>query len=300
MLKLMKPLLLLGPIIVSLIMGQSAQWQPFSPPEGAFEVQFPGKPQERRSKVQIGKHLLEVTEYYFNRMQLKFFDMPPPITADLDPKQVFDALSGAAIGELKGVELARKSFSLDNNPGQLIDIKAKQSVTKLKLVLVDRRIYWHSLTVDETSYPALVDGSDPNLRFLESFRLIPRTDPDEGPYPNREPGDVDALIAKEKVYTSADIKTLGADRLVGTRPTGLKRPHLPMGILAMKLEGTVRVRVVVDENGKVIAAQIVRGHPQLREPSLKAARESTYMPARLDGKPVKFIETVTFNFRTGF
>jgi outer membrane biosynthesis protein TonB len=54
--------------------------------------------------------------------------------------------------------------------------------------------------------------------------------------------------------------------------------------------------VVIDEEGKVIAAQAISGHPLLHAAALKAAREATFTPVLLDGKPFKIAGVIDFNF----
>ena len=56
------------------------------------------------------------------------------------------------------------------------------------------------------------------------------------------------------------------------------------------------MKVIVDEEGKVIAAQAVSGHPLLQAAAVKAAREARFTPTLLDGKPVKVQGVITYNF----
>ena len=56
------------------------------------------------------------------------------------------------------------------------------------------------------------------------------------------------------------------------------------------------VTVVVNEEGNVIAAQAESGHPLLQAAAVNAARESTFVPYLVDGKPVKVLGTITYNF----
>jgi len=66
----------------------------------------------------------------------------------------------------------------------------------------------------------------------------------------------------------------------------------------LKQEGTVLFRVLVDETGHVVDAQLVRGiaGSDLNDATLRAAKQWTYRPAVKNGKPVKVwkVEEVTF------
>ncbi len=73
-------------------------------------------------------------------------------------------------------------------------------------------------------------------------------------------------------------------------------PVYPATAMAARVTGTVVVSLVIDEDGRVIAAQAVRGHPLLQSASVKAAKESTFMPARVAGTPVKALVTITYRF----
>jgi TonB family protein len=58
----------------------------------------------------------------------------------------------------------------------------------------------------------------------------------------------------------------------------------------------VVVEVTVDEEGKVISARAISGHPLLKDAAVEAARGWTFTPTKLQGDPVKVIGTITFNF----
>lgn len=63
-------------------------------------------------------------------------------------------------------------------------------------------------------------------------------------------------------------------------------------------QGEVKVQVIIDEEGKVAAAAAISGHPLLYGPSVAAARESTFTPTRFNGKPVKVVGVIRYNFVT--
>lgn len=74
------------------------------------------------------------------------------------------------------------------------------------------------------------------------------------------------------------------------------QPAYPPLARAAHVTGEVVVMLVIDEEGKVIAAQVVSGHPLLRTASIKAAKESTFTPTLVEQKPVKVLGTITYNF----
>src|SRR5436853_4621592 len=74
-------------------------------------------------------------------------------------------------------------------------------------------------------------------------------------------------------------------------------PVYPPLAKAAKVSGAVVVEVTIDEDGKVIAARAISGHPLLKDSAVEAARGWTFTPTQLSNVPVKVIGTLTFNFR---
>jgi TonB family protein len=80
--------------------------------------------------------------------------------------------------------------------------------------------------------------------------------------------------------------------------SALKRvqPAYPVEAKAAKVSGIVQVQVTINENGDVIGAEAISGHPLLRDAALTAARQWKFKPTELGGQPVKVQGTLTFNF----
>jgi TonB family protein len=75
-------------------------------------------------------------------------------------------------------------------------------------------------------------------------------------------------------------------------------PAYPPLAKTARVTGAVAVEVTIDEEGKVIAARAVSGHPLLKDAAVNAAREWTFTPTQLSGVPVKVIGTLTLNFHS--
>jgi protein TonB len=58
----------------------------------------------------------------------------------------------------------------------------------------------------------------------------------------------------------------------------------------------VQVQVLIDENGNVISATAVSGHPLLRAAAQAAAHASKFTPTKLSGQPVKVSGVIIYNF----
>jgi protein TonB len=74
-------------------------------------------------------------------------------------------------------------------------------------------------------------------------------------------------------------------------------PDYPLIARNARLQGHVDVNVVVDEQGNVIAAEVVSGHPLLREAALRAASQWKFRPTLVSGQPVKVTGVLTFIFQ---
>ncbi len=77
------------------------------------------------------------------------------------------------------------------------------------------------------------------------------------------------------------------------------QPAYPSVAKATRASGTVAVQVTVDEQGRVISASAVSGHPLLRGAAEAAARQAEFAPTRLGGKAVKVSGILTYDFKVG-
>ena len=76
----------------------------------------------------------------------------------------------------------------------------------------------------------------------------------------------------------------------------LVQPDYPKNAMSVRAQGVVIVRVMVNEEGKTIAAQVDSGHPLLRAASIRAARQTKLRPVIVEGKPVKVVGSIAYNF----
>jgi protein TonB len=80
------------------------------------------------------------------------------------------------------------------------------------------------------------------------------------------------------------------------RALSLPIPAYPPIARAAHAQGAVEVQVVLDEEGKVIAAAAISGHPLLQATCVRAAREAEFTPTKLEGVPVKVTGVIRYNF----
>ena len=85
--------------------------------------------------------------------------------------------------------------------------------------------------------------------------------------------------------------------VLNSKAVSLPKPVYPEEAKRLKVRGRVTVRVVIDENGKVISAQATDGPAPLRETAEAAARQATFEPTTKDGITVKVAGTLTYDFQ---
>ena len=99
-----------------------------------------------------------------------------------------------------------------------------------------------------------------------------------------------------KETNSADEGTAAKDGVLNGRAVSMPLPAYPPAARAVNASGAVNVLVTVNEEGKVIDAQAVSGHPLLRAAAVKAAMEAKFNQTMRDGQPVRVSGLLVYNF----
>ncbi len=149
-------------------------------------------------------------------------------------------------------------------------------------------------------YPVTVSGpfvaGAPN-RYENGGGFIPggRETSDAGP-----PPPAPAPAPKNEPSPSAEVRTSGPRRLSEgvLRGTAIRKikPAYPIIAKQIKANGPVQVLVTISEEGRVIQAEALSGHPMLRSAAVAAARQWIFTPTTLSQVPVKVQGILTFNF----
>jgi TonB family protein len=85
--------------------------------------------------------------------------------------------------------------------------------------------------------------------------------------------------------------------VLNAKAISLPKPVYSEEAKRLKASGRINVRVVVDENGKVISAQAQNGPAVLREAAEAAARQAIFTPRTEGGITVKVEGTLTYDFK---
>ncbi len=102
------------------------------------------------------------------------------------------------------------------------------------------------------------------------------------------------LIVSAQTAPTA-VKQISAGVVNGKAIT-LVKPAYPAAARAVEAQGAVNVKVTIDEEGNVISAEAVSGHPLLQAAAVQAAQQSTFKPTFLSGQAVKVTGVIVYNF----
>ena len=92
-------------------------------------------------------------------------------------------------------------------------------------------------------------------------------------------------------------KILKISEMINSRALALPKPPYPPLARQIKLQGTVVIQVLIDENGKVLSARPVSGHPMLIPEAQRAAMQAKFSPTTLNGVAVKVSGMISYNFQ---
>lgn len=103
------------------------------------------------------------------------------------------------------------------------------------------------------------------------------------------------LSGPSGIGTSGPMQGISGGVLNGKAIT-LPRPEYPAVARAAKASGNVTVEITIDEDGNVISARSVSGHPLLQSAAVTAARQARFTPTKVSGQAVKVNGVLVYTF----
>ncbi|MDQ3746937.1 MAG: TonB family protein, partial [Acidobacteriota bacterium] len=164
-----------------------------------------------------------------------------------------------------------------------------------------------------TSEPSPTSGST-NLFSAANTPATSTNSPTAAPtpQPSNRPTPADshtATEASEQKPATSGQKASASEQKAEARPKmpasggvlngkalSLPRPVYPASARNAGASGKVVVEVTINEEGKVVEAHAVSGHPMLQQAAVQAARLAKFSPAMLSGQPVKVTGTISYTF----
>jgi TonB family protein len=99
--------------------------------------------------------------------------------------------------------------------------------------------------------------------------------------------------------TNSNRDILASGAILNDKATSLPQPVYPPIAKQAHASGAVIVQVKVDEQGNVVSALAISGHPLLRAAAVAAARQAKFEPKKVGGKAVKFSGVIKYEFVAG-
>lgn len=98
---------------------------------------------------------------------------------------------------------------------------------------------------------------------------------------------------------SAQTPKITTGGVLNGKAVSLVKPAYLPAAKAVNAGGTVNVQITIDEQGNVVSASAVSGHPLLKAVSEEAAKASKFSPTTLSGEPIKVTGILVYNFAPG-
>lgn len=108
-----------------------------------------------------------------------------------------------------------------------------------------------------------------------------------------QPADPDPPPAKK---TESSPKHIKVSDIVNGNAIYLPKPPYSAVARSLGLHGDVSVQVTIDENGDVVSAKAVKGHPFFVADAERAARAAKFKPTVLNGNAVKVTGVIVYKF----
>ena len=119
----------------------------------------------------------------------------------------------------------------------------------------------------------------------------------EGPEPDASPTPTPSPTPQPTpqvgVGSAHDIVSGG---VLNERALELPKPVYPPAAKRAHVTGTVKVKVLVDEHGKVTSAEVIEGPDELQQAAIDAAYKARFSPTIIDGHPVKVSGELDYDF----
>jgi TonB family protein len=261
----------------------SAPWREVSEPGHGFKVSLPGEPKKESSYSNgvMAYLLISAGDGITCMVSRMRFPVDPGSQPQIDRfyKSFIDGFAKSGKFEITG----EANIVFNDRKGREYTLKRGEFTGVLKVIIDGRDAY-------AISAVRLLPDVDPKSisGFFDSFKLIEKLPKDEFAEPPPPPPPAPLQPPKDAIFVSGGV----------LQASGIKKvePVYPPIARAAKAEGEVRIQVIVSEEGKVIEAATIDGHPLLRDAALQAARQWEFIPKELSGKSVKVVGVLTFHF----
>lgn len=246
---------------------QTGEWKEYVYAEDGFAISSPLEPQmEKRTMKLIGGEV-EAHFYYFPAPGLDMVVIYAPLLPN-DKRAPEEALKGAKNGlDRSGATvLSEKAISLGKYPGTELEVEDSQYRQRGRFYAVERKIY--TLVV---SWPKGKPFPAEAQRWYDSFRVV---------------GAGSSRPARLRVSQGV-IAGLMIRHVDPVYPAEAKKKHIG---------GDVLLKILINKEGHVVDAVIVKGDPMLAGAAVDAVKQWLFQPYLLDGESIGVETTAVVSF----
>jgi TonB family protein len=274
---------------------QTEQWQEYALEDAGFKALLPKRPKHDDKGGLLFKDRWQVqTEIGRGNLPITFVVTYAEATSTKIQSPATDTLlkflRDTTVNELKGRLLNDMAIKFAGEPGRLFEL-ALEGAGRVRIILVLHGARTYRL---EAKTPG--DSEAERLtaaKFFNSFSLLPAK-----PVKATALGDVDKLLSTGWLQAgSSGAPGEGNGGVLDGKAIKKPAPFYTQIAKRSYVMGTVVVKIAVDETGRVVAAQALSGHPLLAGPAVEASRQARFTPTLVNGKPIRVIGTITYNFR---
>lgn len=275
---------------------ETEDWKVYSSNEGRFWVTFPGTPTVTSDLLKSpGGDMVMVKHFVASRSTFGviYLDYPTNFKDNFARKEFLNKAEKTTDAHLQ----ENVETYIHGHPARRMKVISEGSVVHTNLILVGQRLYKIAVISAplSTMKPEDVDVFNKSAgSFLNSFRLA-----------SQEPtGEVDkwflANVGRESVLGTCSYSDCRAAEKGTISPGGralkLGKPNYPALARFSRASGTVTVAVIINQEGRVIAAQPIEGNPLFNEAAVEAARKSQFTQTLYKGQPVNTSGNITYTF----
>ena len=285
----------------TLIRAQS-EWQKIAPVGESFTVSMPTKAVQVTRLIPLSEKVLVPERVYYSvsggrRYMIVSFVRTPP--EQVQALSNFTDFLRAIEQSFKGNGGEKRLLSFDSDL-----LQESRPVKQYRLQLGDYKGIARFLGTEKAFFAQIVVGADetaPDVQqFLSSFRVgSPNTDAQAtGIVSTQELTTIAASRVSAEPPPEPWPRTAGpiVGGVLNGKAVSLPKPEYPKAARKNRDEGRVSVRIVIDEEGKVISAEAIEGPESLRQEAVRVALKSRFTPTRLLGQPVKVSGVIVYNF----
>jgi TonB family protein len=108
----------------------------------------------------------------------------------------------------------------------------------------------------------------------------------------------EACPATGALFTANGATKILGEQVLASRAIGCVAPRFPPLARQARLDGFVRIGVLVNETGHVSCAHMISGHPILIGSAIEAARQWVFRPVIQQGRPMSVYGILAFHYST--